>query len=117
MTATGVLRHLADRLLANVPAAQLAEIAAMTDPEFWALLLSDVDASSVLRRFLRNPAAWSIRPGRADESEDVARSPVRFNLRRLYLDLPSRDGESMTADHLPGDLLMEPPDYFILEED
>jgi hypothetical protein len=47
----------------------------------------------------------------------VANVPVRFKLRRLYLDLPSRDGEPMRTDALPGDLLMEPCDYVITEAD
>jgi hypothetical protein len=117
MIATGVLRHLAGHRLLDSTAEQVMGIAAMTDPGFWSLLFADLEAGPILRRFLSNPAAWSIRPDLGSEPGDAANVAVRFNLRRLYLDLPSRGGEPMTTDALPGELLKEPREYLITEAD
>lgn len=54
----GVVRHLAGLLLDHACPERRAEVAAMTDDEFWALLLTDPATASRARELRRDPAGW-----------------------------------------------------------
>lgn len=98
LVATGVLRHLATRVVIDLPPSRRAEIAAMTDHEFWALLLADRRTSSAVDAFRRDPAAWQVAPVDQDDTPDAGREVVEFQLSRLYLDLPLVNGQPMPVD-------------------
>ena len=93
---TAVVRHLAGILLDAAPAARVAELAAMTDEEFWVLLMTDRSTADAARALRADPTAWHLR-----DPADVTGGPggIRFTLRRLYLDLPLVDGTPMPTDH------------------
>lgn len=93
---TAVVRHLAGVLLDDAPAGRVAEVAAMSDEEFWVLLMTDPATAGTTRALRADPAAWRV-TGSAGVEDGSAGIP--FTLRRLYLDLPLVDGAPMPPDH------------------
>ncbi|GAA2097704.1 HD domain-containing protein [Streptomyces albiaxialis] len=90
----GVVRHLAALLLADASPERRDEIAAMTDDEFWALLLTDPATARATRALRRSPA-WPVREaGPGDDQEGIL-----FTVRRRYLDMPLVDGRPLPATH------------------
>lgn len=90
---SGVVRHLAAVLLADASPPRSGEIAAMTDDEFWALLLTDPTTAQAARALRRDPA-WPTRELDAADSEGIV-----YTVPRLYLDMPLVEGRPLTATH------------------
>lgn len=109
VVATAVVRNLAERLLEDHATHQSedrsAELAAMTDDEFWALLLADPRTVAVAATLRRDPAGWHLvpdGPAEAGQPDDIS-----FVVSRRYLGRPLVDGRPMPsqvtlADDLPG---------------
>jgi hypothetical protein len=95
VVASGVVRHLANLLLQDASAAYVGQVAAMTDEEFWVLLMGEPVTAEAARSLRRDPAAWRV----AAAGETTTRRGMPYSLRRLYLDLPLVDGASMPANH------------------
>lgn len=96
IVATGVMRHLATRLLTGMPEARRAEVAAMTDDEFWGLLLTHPRTAPTAHAFRSDPAAWDLVPDPIEPlSEDSSLTElddIEYVLLRRYVDLPLVDG-------------------------
>ncbi|MDA3645466.1 HD domain-containing protein [Saccharopolyspora indica] len=90
---SGVVRHLATAVLADACPARRGEIAAMTDDEFWALLLTD-PATAPAARALRRDPAWPTRELDAADGEGIA-----YTVAGLYLDMPLVEGRPLAATH------------------
>ncbi|WP_164088477.1 HD domain-containing protein [Frondihabitans sp. 762G35] len=99
VVATGVMRHLAETLLEDLDDASRRVVAAMTDDEFWTLLLADPRTAEVATSLRRDPAAWRVRPGGPGVSPAAGEIP--FTIRRLYLDLPLVDGRPFPPGEAP----------------
>ncbi|MGW8378277.1 HD domain-containing protein [Streptomyces sp. ODS28] len=98
----GVVRHLAAVLLRDATERRRAELAAMTDDEFWALLLSEPATAEHTRLLRRDPAAWrvtDIAPGSGPAEESVGAGCFTYEKKRLYLDMPLVDGRPLAPDH------------------
>ena len=98
---SGVVRHLAGTLLTDASAARRAEIAAMTDDEFWVLLLSEPSTTQVARALRRDPT-WD-----TCDVDDRVGDGITYAVPHLYLDMPLVDGRPLPATHpafdeLPG---------------
>lgn len=89
LVAVAVIRELASRILDTPAQHQRSDIAAMTDDEFWALLLAHPMTSADAAHFRRAPTAWQIDPADAPPTGTEA---IHVRLRRLYLDLPLTNG-------------------------
>lgn len=99
-----VVRHLAERHVSASSPAHRAEVAAMTDDEFWGLLLSDPHTASHARALRRDPAAWELRehgdPDGGDDDPDRGDAATpRYEIKRLYLDMPLVDGRPLPPTH------------------
>ncbi|WP_461143520.1 hypothetical protein [Salinifilum aidingensis] len=90
---SGVVRHLATVLLADASPARRGEIVAMTDDEFWALLLTD-PATAPAARTLRRDPAWPTRDLDTADGEGIV-----YTVAGLYLDMPLVDGRPLAATH------------------
>jgi len=90
----GVVRHLAGLLLDHACPERRAEVAAMTDDEFWALLLTDPATASHARELRRDPAGW-----RTTGVEDSTAGGFSYALAHLYLDMPLVNGDPLPATH------------------
>lgn len=102
IVATGVMRHLATQLLTDSSAARRAEVAVMTDDEFWALLLTHPRTAGTAHALRSDPAAWDVIPDPIEQLSNGA-SPtgaidIEYVLSRLYLDLPLVDGLRLPPD-------------------
>lgn len=96
---TGVMRHLAEQIVTDLPPAKRAEVAALTDHEFWSLLLAHPAVGPVADALRRDPAAWHVVPFEQGSAPPAAGTQViEVQLSRLYVDLPLVDGRPMTAD-------------------
>lgn len=116
MIATGVVRDLADRVLAGATPSEIDRVAVMTDAEFWALLLSHAETGPITRRFMRDPLRWSVTPAAANlPAADTGTSRTVFRLRRLYLDVPDIDGRPAPAGLLAPGLPTVQVDFLITE--
>lgn len=99
--ATGLMRHLATRALTEVPRAEVMRVAAMTDGEFWAMLLGDPRTATLAEEFRRDPAAWTVTDCPTNESgayESVSPHAITYDVTRQYLDLPTVDGALISLD-------------------
>lgn len=113
---TGVVRHLAQMLLGELSEDQRLTVAAMTDHELWALLLSHPATGAMADGLRRNPTAWTLVPLEGSDEPDRA-GDVRHTVTRLYLDLPLVDGQPYAGDNaehadlpsLPWRCLIRPP--------
>lgn len=93
--ATGLMRHLATQALADMPRAGVMRVAAMTDDEFWAMLLSDPRTATLADEFRRDPAAWTVTDCPTNDAgayEAVGPHGITYGVTRQYLDLPTVDG-------------------------
>lgn len=114
--ATGALRHLAQTLLNELSEDQRLTVAAMTDHEFWALLLSHPATGAMADGLRRDPTAWTLVPLAGSDGPNRA-GDVRHTVTRLYLDLPLVDGQPYAGGHveqvglpsLPWRCLIRPP--------
>lgn len=109
VVATGVVRNLAERLIEDGVTGQSedrrADVAAMTDDEFWARLLADPRTAAVAATLRRDPAGWQLVPDGAAETGQ--RDDISFVVSRRYLGRPLVDGrptpsQMPLADNLPG---------------
>jgi uncharacterized protein len=94
--AAGVMRHCATQLLTNMSAVRRAEVAAMTDHEFWMLLLTDPLTAATAETLRRDPAQWEVVEDSVNRLDDdgspVEDGSIRYQLSRFYLDLPLVNG-------------------------
>lgn len=86
---TAVMRSLAERLLQS-PNNQVtvAQLAAMTDHDFWAVILSDPATRDDAQLLQERPDQWTV----AEAGEPIRSPEIPIEVRRLYLDLPLVDG-------------------------
>lgn len=118
VVATGLVRDLARTLLAGLAPAERRRIAAMTDHEFWALLLAHPRTGPTADAFRRDPVAWTAVPIHPDD-DSTAPVPrdIEFELTRLCLDLPLVDGRPFTGDALASADLPALPQRFLIRLD
>ncbi len=95
VVATGVVRYLASVLLQEASPARVGQVAAMTDEEFWVLLMGEPVTADAARALRKDPAAWRV----AAAGEAATSGGIPYSLRRLYLDLPLVDGALMPGEH------------------
>ncbi|MFG3258724.1 HD domain-containing protein [Streptomyces sp. NPDC048172] len=103
----GVVRHLAAVLLDAATPERRDEIAAMTDDEFWVLLLTDPATADATRALRRSPD-WPTRETDATDATDGSDGPdgpdggagIVFTVHGRYLDMPLVDGRPLAATHL-----------------
>lgn len=98
VVATGLVRNWSSRVLDD-PA-----VPAMTDVEFWNLLLSHPATGSEVAAFRRDPGAWTV-------VEHPAPGAVRHTTTRLYVDPPEVDGASW---RITGELPPVPAERWIV---
>lgn len=112
VVATGLMRHLATQALADLPHAGLMRVAAMTDDEFWAMLLRNPRTATLAEEFRRDPAAWTVTDcptNQAGASEAVDPRAITYAVTRQYLDLPVVDGKLISVDPAAADRLPRSP--------
>jgi hypothetical protein len=99
--ATGLVRQLSAMVLTDLDTDGQWDVAAMTDDEFWALLLTDPHTGSTTHAFRRDPGAWTattLDPSPTPDSDPSDRRSgggIEFDVGRLYLDLPLVDGQPL----------------------
>ena len=115
VVATGLVRHLAQTLLVELDPAERQRVAAMTDHEFWVLLLTHPRTGPTADAFRRDPAAWTAVPIHPDNDATADRSAghIEFEVGRLYLDTPLIAGRPFALDlvdlpALPQSFLIHP---------
>ena len=90
-----VLRNFADSLLDRHDP---IHIAAMTDDEFWSVLLADPVVGTEAARFRRMPQSWiatAVSPTDSFVSDHA--DELTFTIRRSYLDLPTVGGNTLSG--------------------
>lgn len=90
IASTGMMRALAGRLLDPATPDRRQQIAAMTDHEFWGLLLGDPATREDADLLRRDPAAFEVTALTPDQPTPT--EAVVHTVRRLYLDVPLVDG-------------------------
>ncbi|WP_344131778.1 HD domain-containing protein [Saccharopolyspora halophila] len=90
----GATRYLAGLILRDADSHRRDEVAAMTDTEFWALLLTHPRTAAHARSLRSDPWSWSIvEPG------DQPTTGPTYEVKQLYLDMPRVDGSPLAATH------------------
>lgn len=96
-----VLRDLVTAVLAETYSALTpAGLAAMTDDELWAALLSSPSARGMATTLRRDPGAWRIVPGEGDVPGPGGAAPLEHVVARGYLSLPTVEGRAITSDEV-----------------
>lgn len=90
----GVARHLAHTVLADADPSEHDHIAAMTDDEFWARLITDPRTATHAHAPRRDPAGWTLAT-----VEDSTSEGFTYEVQHLYLDMPLVDGTLLPASH------------------
>ncbi len=98
-----VMQQLAAALLQDpMRATSTAQLAAMTDDEFWAAVLSCSATRDLALRLRARPDLWCLLPASATKSATVSDPGIpatpgalSLRVRRLYLDLPLVDGQPL----------------------
>lgn len=90
---SGVVRYLASIVLDDASPARRAEVAAMTDDEFWVLLLSTPATVDVARALRRDPV-WP-----TCGLDDRVGHGLTYTVPHLYLDMPLVDGRPLPGTH------------------
>lgn len=87
-----VMQRLASILLTDPRTATTAEqLAAMTDGEFWAAVISSPETRDLALRLRARPDLWRVLPASAAEPA-APPGALSLRVRRLYLDVPLVDG-------------------------
>lgn len=99
VVATGLMRHLADLALSDMSPARQAQVAAMTDDEFWMVLRSDPRTVALADDLRRDPAVWRAIESPPDQLRDGA-TDIDYTVTRFYVDHPLVNGHSPPQNRL-----------------